>query len=465
MNNIDFEAMVSSLIFYNKINVIEFKFTKEMFKNKINYEFITHSQNGALNGISQEDLNQQFISKKELFIYEELFLDSELKKFKKETILEIFYKQAIDFIWSKKQLDNTNINLLEELSQVVEEIKQIIIDLDSKKEKKNPFDKYRENLMLTKQRLDSGDYEQGVIGMKSGLPQLDLITGGFKEGEYILIAGRPSMGKTSLALDIAINGVKEGKNIQILSLEMTAEQLIARAIPKINNNITLANSVYGENLDSKLEEIMVASEFLEKSGLEIEDFSNESRVTIIEIQKAIESYKKKHGYYPDMIIIDYIQIIKAINTKSDNENINTTEISSVLQRLGKKTKSSLIVLSQLNRALEERKDKRPLQSDLRSSGSLEQDADIIIFVYRDAIYLERSLTEKLKSNPGSNELAEALQNLKQSKTDIAEIIVSKNRNGALGTATAEFYKPAASYVSSASVFTMNEDLEAEFEDF
>ena len=464
MKTLDYEILIISLLFHDKLSISDCKFIPEMFDQANHYEYSQALLSGAVNNQTISDINQIFLTKRTLNIYSKDFLNAQLETYKALTILEIFYKQSIDKIWSRKKFNDTNSNLLEELSEIVESIKQILLDLEKKVDKKNPFDSYRENLLLTKSRLENGDFTQGVIGLKSSLSQLDSITGGFKESEYTILAGRPSMGKTSLALDIGMQNVKEGKNVFILSIEMTAEQLIARAIPKINNNLLLKNTVYAENLDFKLDEVMAASIYLEKSGLEIEDFSEYNKVTIIEIQKAIEKYFKAHGYYPDLIILDYIQIVKDhLNRKDENQII--TDISSILQRLAKRTKSSLIALSQLNRGLEDRPDKRPLNSDLRGSGSLEQDADIILFVYREAIYLERSLIEKLKKNPGSQEIAESLRNLQESDIDIAELIVSKNRNGARGTATSEFYKPAASYVESASIFTMSEDLEAELENF
>jgi len=464
MQKLNIETLLISMLFYKNISIMDCKFIQEMFEFKTHFDYVTALNEGLVSGQNVENINQNFLTKKELLVYSEEEINTQLKVYKESTILQMFYKQAIDRIWSKKDFKDTNSNLLEELSLIVESIKQILIDLDKKVDKKNPFDSFIENLALTKERLDNGDFLQGVVGLKSSLPQLDLITGGFKEGEYVIIAGRPSMGKTSVALDIGMQNVKEGKKVLVLSLEMTSEQLIARAIPKINNNLTLQNTVYAENLDNKLDEVIGATQFLEKSGLIIEDFSEYSKVTIIEIQKVIELYFAENGYYPDLIILDYIQIVKDhLNRKDENQII--TDISSMLQRLAKKTKTSLIVLSQLNRGLEERSDKRPMNSDLRGSGSLEQDADIIIFVYREAVYLERSLKEKLQKNPGSTEISESLRNLVESDIDIGELIVAKNRNGARGTATSEFYKPAASYVESASVFTMNEDLEAELEDF
>ena len=133
-------------------------------------------------------------------------------------------------------------------------------------------------------------------------------------------------------------------------------------------------------------------------------------------------------------------------TKSLGENSQTSEISARIKRLAKKTGASWLVLSQLNRGLESRPDKRPIASDLRNSGSLEQDADIILFPFREAVYLERSLKEQLSKKPDNQAIADALSALTSATLENAEIIVGKNRNGSIGTANVQFHRPSASYV-------------------
>ena len=463
MNNFNTESLIISLFYHEKASILDYKFIKDMFQEQNNYEYLENLKKGILNNLTIQQINQNFISKKQLNIYPIEFCEEQLKLYTINTLMEIFYKHSIDLIWNKKKLEKTDIGILEELNILIDNIQSMILELN-KKEKKNPFSSFREKILLTKERIDSGDFDEGIVGLSSSISELDRITGGFKDAEYILIAGRPSMGKTSLALDIVADNIKENKHILVCSVEMSSEQLIERLIPKINNNLTLKNTVLGENLNNRINEILAASLFLEKSNLVIEDFEDLNKVTILDIQRAAEEFKKDKGVYPDLIVIDYIQIIKDyLNRKDENQII--TDISGALQRLAKKTKAPVIALSQLNRTLEERVDKRPKNSDLRSSGALEQDADIIIFPYRDSVYLEASLREKIKKNPNSQELAEALNNLLNSNVEIGELIVSKNRNGAKGTAFCEFYKPAASYVESASIFTYNEDLEEELSNF
>lgn len=441
----DFEITLISFIFHKEIDINQYKFTKEMFKNKVNYEYIEHLQKNVSTA-DFDSLNQLFISKKQLNIYTDL---SGIKQqYSVNTIIEMFYKAAIDNIWKVRKLENTSISVLSEMKDHIEFIKNLIYELQVN-EKSNPFEKFRENITITQSKINSGEVEAGIVGLRSSLSELDIITGGFRPGEYIIIAGRPSMGKTSLALDIGVSAIKEGKSLLVLSLEMPAEDLIARMIPKINPSLSLENTMYGKELDDKMADIFAASAFLEQCRLEVEDFSTVNKVTSTEIVKRVEQYNTTHKCYPDLIILDYMQIIKGYEKQSETEL--TTEISSMMQRIGKKTKSVVIALSQLNRGLEERDNKRPLNSDLRSSGSLEQDADKIIFVYREAVYMARKLQEKLQKE-NKPEVANALRSLNDSISDAAEIILSKNRNGKLGTAIAHFHKSTASYVENLMIF-------------
>jgi len=445
----NFELMVVSLLFYNKVSVLDFVLKKEMFIDKNIYAYIQELQNGVSSGLDQYEISQRYISKQPINTYDLNFIEKQLEYYSIDTLFEMFYTRSIDNIWDMfKKNKNTDTTKLEDIYQVVEDIKQIITRIESNKVSKNPFEEYRKQMELLKEQKNSGEFSEGIIGYSTGIPSLDRITGGLKGGDYIIIGGRPSLGKTSLALDIGIENVKKNKNVFIFSIEMTSEQLIARSIPKINNTLTLEHSVYGENINDRITDLFEATSFLEKSGLEIEDFSDNVTVTSLDIQKGLQKYYSKYGFYPDIVIIDYLQKIQSIQ-KNRSENEILTEISNVIQRLGKTTGSTFIALSQLNRSLEERPDKRPMSSDLRNSGALEQDADIIMFVYREAIYLMRSLKEKLKKNPDSQEIAEAIRFLEESPVDAGEIIVTKNRSGKIGTAMVDFHKVTASYMENA----------------
>jgi len=452
----NYELIVISLIVNLKLNIIDFTFKKEFFRDKNNFIFLKYIQESVLNGLSQEESIQKFLVKNITFNYinkEEL--ENILNTYTKESLLELFYDSAINFIWiNHKNNKDARTSKLEDIYKITEEIKVIISQIEDKKEKKNPFDSFRKEMERIREISNSQD--NGIVGYETGMFDIDRITGGMKDGNYVIIGGRPSMGKTSLALDIAIENAKKGKNVLIMSIEMTSNQIIARCIPKLNRTLTLNNVVNGVNLEEKMESIISTSKYMEELPIEIEDFSDNINVKSLDIKRRMEKYRSEHGFYPDLVILDYIQKIGSENLRA-SENEAVTEVSNIIQRLGKTTGSLFIVLSQLNRSLEERDDKRPMNSDLRNSGSLEQDADLILFVYRDSVYLEKSLRKKMKNNPDSQEIAEALRFLNENENDSAEIIISKNRNGTIGTANVEFYKPTASYVQDASLMNVDFD--------
>lgn len=450
------ESLVISLIFHNKINVYDFAFKKDMFQNKINFEYIDFLKNNL--GTSNQsvfDLNQNFLTKSTIHIYDLSYVENTLLKYSTSTILDMFFKQIIESIWEKKKLENYNNSNLEEILDLVNDMRENILSIKPQKEKRNPYEKFRENLAETKKKILSGELNEGITGIKSGIQELDEITCGFKDGEYILIAGRPGMGKTSVALDIAVSTIMQEKSVLFMTLEMPAEQLIARLIPKVNHSLRLENTVHAVDIENKEDEIIQASLFLENSKIEIDDFENDTVVTKKEIIRSLEEYFRRNNRYPDLVIIDYIQIVKSSNNRN-TENDSITDISNTFQRLAKKTKSVLCALSQLNRSLEDRPDKRPNAADLRGSGSLEQDADKIIFTYRDDVYRERRLKEMLIKKPDSAEYMEALNNLKSQTTQSAELIVGKNRNGGTGTANTKFHTKTASYTDSPEQFEISD---------
>jgi len=443
------EQMIVSLLFFNKANIEDYLLKREMFTNKSLFDYIEYLQTNITSGITQAELSQNYIALNNLQVYDIEYIEKQLTLYRVETLFEMFYTLSIDNIWREYNNSNKETKSLSETYKKIEEIKNIISEIEKEKEVKNPFEQYRIQLEELKEQRENGLAQEGIIGLRTGIEKIDIITGGMKPGEYVIIGGRPSIGKTSLALDIGIENIKSNKHVLICSVEMTSEQIVARAIPKVNSTLTLAHSVYGENLEERLEDLFEATKFLEDSGLEIEDFSNNTKVTALDIQKAIRAYFNKYGFYPDLVIIDYIQKIQSISNNRVSENEIVTEVSNMIQRLGKSTKSVFLVLSQLNRSLEDRVDKRPMNSDLRNSGALEQDADIIMFVYRESIYLLRSLKEKLTKNPASEETAEAIRFLEEAVIDAAEVIVAKNRSGKIGTANIDFHKPTASYMDCA----------------
>ncbi|WP_082252736.1 replicative DNA helicase [Buchnera aphidicola] len=246
----------------------------------------------------------------------------------------------------------------------------------------------------------------GITGLNTGYHDLNKKTSGLQKSDLIIIAARPSMGKTTFAMNLCENtAMLYEKPILIFSLEMPAEQIMIRmlaSLSRINQTKIRTGKLNDEEWSRISSTINI---LLKKKNIYIDDSAG---LTSNEIRsRARRIYRENKGL--SLIMIDYLQLI-TIPTLSGNRTLEIAEISRTLKSLAKELKIPIIALSQLNRSLEQRSDKRPINSDLRESGSLEQDADLIIFIYRDELYHEQS---ELKG--------------------IAEIIIGKQRNGPTGT--------------------------------
>ncbi len=252
----------------------------------------------------------------------------------------------------------------------------------------------------------------GLSGLSTGYLKLNNITSGLQKSDLIILAARPSMGKTALALNIARNvAVEERKPVAVFSLEMSNEQLSMRLLTseaRIDSNRLRTGFISQEDWQSATD----AAGVLNELPIFIDDSPN---ITAMEIRAKARKLYKRHNEL-GLIIIDYLQLMKP-PFKTERRDLEIAEISRSLKALAKELNVPVMALSQLNRMLEQRSDKRPMLSDLRESGALEQDADIVAFIYRDEVY---------NKEPDN------------SKKGTAEIIVAKNRNGATGTALMHF---------------------------
>lgn len=251
----------------------------------------------------------------------------------------------------------------------------------------------------------------GLSGLTTGYTKLDSLTSGLQRSDLIILAARPSMGKTAFALNIARNvAVEERVSVAVFSLEMSKEQLSMRLLTseaRIDSNRLRGGFISDEDWRNATD----AAGMLNDLPIFIDDTPN---ITAMEIRAKTRRLKMDKGL--GLIIIDYLQLMKA-PFHSERRDLEIAEISRSLKALAKELEIPVIALSQLNRMLEQRAEKRPLLSDLRESGALEQDADIVAFIYRDEVY------NKEENNPNRGK---------------AEIIVAKNRNGSVGTAHMAF---------------------------
>ncbi|MBQ4564207.1 MAG: replicative DNA helicase [Lachnospiraceae bacterium] len=244
-----------------------------------------------------------------------------------------------------------------------------------------------------------------ITGVPSGFMDLDYKTSGFQPSDMILIAARPSMGKTAFVLNIAQHvAFKKNLSVAIFSLEMSKEQLVNRLFAqesRVNSQNLRTGNLSDDDWDKLIESVGVIG----NSKLMIDDTPG---ISISELRSKCRKFKLEQGL--DLIIIDYLQLMSGSKKNQDNRQQEVAEISRSLKALAREMNCPVIALSQLSRAVESRNDKRPMLSDLRESGSIEQDADVVMFIYRDEYY-NKDTTDK----------------------GITEIIIAKQRNGPVGT--------------------------------
>ena len=245
-----------------------------------------------------------------------------------------------------------------------------------------------------------------VTGQATGFYELDYKTAGLQNSDLILVAARPSMGKTALVLNMAQHmAFKNKKNVAIFSLEMSKEQLVNRLF-SLESHVDAQRLRTGSLTDSDWKALIESAGNIGQSNLIIDDTPS---ISISELRSKCRKYKLEHGL--DIVMIDYLQLMSASGGRSsDSRQQEISEISRSLKALARELNVPVVALSQLSRAVESRPDKRPMLSDLRESGAIEQDADVVMFLYRDEYY-----------------------NKDTDKKNIAEVIIAKQRNGPIGT--------------------------------
>jgi replicative DNA helicase len=259
------------------------------------------------------------------------------------------------------------------------------------------------------------DKKEHVTGVPTGYVDLDHKTAGFQPGNLIIVAARPSMGKTTLALNIAQYASAESKKkvpSVIFSLEMGKEELVMRFLASIAR-VDFGRMRTGHFHDSDWPRLTKAAGILHDAKIFIDDSPS---ISVLELRSKARRLKSEHDI--GLVIVDYLQLMKGSNNPESRQQ-EISEISRSLKALAKELNVPVVALSQLNRELEKRGDKRPMMSDLRESGAIEQDADVIMFVYREAVYCEDCRKPDTTCSKGHER--------------DAEIIIGKQRNGALGT--------------------------------
>ena len=294
-------------------------------------------------------------------------------------------------------------------NEILDEAERKIFQIAEARPKTGGAVSVNELLVSTLDTIDTLHKSQGgITGLTTGFKDLDEKTSGLQKGDLIIVAGRPSMGKTTFAMNLVENALisdkDNTKSVVVYSLEMPAESLMMRMISslgRINQTAVRSGQLKGDEWDS----LTMAVKQLQGKKLFIDDTAG---ISPSEMRARTRRLAREHGDI-GLIMIDYLQLMQVAGSSGDNRTNEISEISRSLKALAKEFNCPVVALSQLNRSLEQRPNKRPINSDLRESGAIEQDADLIMFVYRDEVY-----------HPESEDKG------------VAEIIIGKQRNGPIG---------------------------------
>lgn len=324
------------------------------------------------------------------------------KIIKEKSVLRRLIRISTDIVGSAYQTT-------EEVPVLLDRAEREIFDIRDRKERQGFYslrDIVKDNFKVLEELYEK---KQSITGTSTHYADLDHMTSGFQAGDLIIIAGRPSMGKTSFAMNIAENvSIDGGKPVAVFSLEMSKEQLAQRLLCS-QARVDSSNVRRGQVGSDDWMKITHAAGRISECPLFIDDTP---AISPLEMRAKVRRLMRTHPV--SLIVVDYLQLMRSTR-KTDNREQEISDISRSLKALAKEMGVPVVALSQLNRSLESRKDRRPQLSDLRESGAIEQDADVIMFIYRDEVY-----------NPDSPDKG------------MAEVIISKQRNGPIGTVRLAF---------------------------
>jgi len=407
----DVFEIVDAKDFYDERNAHLFEIFKELYSNNTPFDFIT-----VKNALDEKGLFEKIGISYLTSIIDYLPAPANAKYY-----AEIIYKKSLlrELIGISAEIAESCYDDPEDIEDVLNTAEKKIFDISSKKTSKYvSVENMTEDTMKYLETLRKR--ESVLTGVPSGFNDLDRKTNGFQKGDLVIIAGRPGMGKTAFVINVAVNAALEyKKNIGIFSLEMTTQQLILRMLASLSK-VGVYNLRTGFLNNEQWNKVVLALDKLKTVNIYIDDASF---VTSADIRTKARKMKMEKNI--DMLIIDYLQLMHGHTGSSTNRVQEVSEISRSLKILAKELDIPIIALSQLNRGVELRDDKRPVMADLRESGSIEQDADVIMFIYRDEVY-----NKNKEDNKGK-----------------AELIIGKQRNGPQGTVYLQFEKEITTFRS------------------
>ena len=442
-NNIEAEqSVIGSILLNNEIfDEINILITSKNFYDPMHQKIFSAIEKLIYSGMLANPitLKNYFENEKdELNVPDYLF---KITKFSTSSRQAIEYSKLIYDLYVKRELIKISENIIDTAKlndldndgkSIIENFEKSLFDLAEKGSFSSSLVKFDEAMKMTIEMASSAyKNEEGIVGVPTGLTDLDYRLGGLHKSDLLIIAGRPSMGKTALATNIAFNAAKKIQNdgrkstIAFFSLEMSSEQLSTRILAeqsRIKSNDIRTGKISEEQFDKFIE----TSKNISELPLYIDETP---AISIAALSNRARRIKRLYGL--DMVVVDYIQLMKASNFREGRVQ-EISEITQGLKALAKELSVPVLALSQLSRAVEHRDDKKPQLSDLRESGSIEQDADVVMFVYREAYYLQGK-----EPRPATVEHAE-WQAKMNDISHLAEIIIGKQRHGPTGNVMLEF---------------------------
>ena len=443
-NNIEAEqSVIGSILLSNEIfDEISILISSKNFYDPMHQKIFSAIENLIYKGLLANPitLKNHFENEKDEIDIPEYLV--KITKFSTSSRQSIEYSKLIYDLYVKRELIKISDNIIDTAKlndlnndgqQIIENFEKSLFDLAEKGSFSSSIIKFDEAMRQTIE-MASNAYknEEGIVGVPSGLKDLDDRLGGMHKSDLIIIAGRPSMGKTALATNIAFHAAKniqergEKSCIAFFSLEMSSEQLSTRILAeqsRIKSNDIRRGKISEEQFDKFIE--------TSKNIAELPLYIDETpALTIAAMSNRARRIKRLHGL--DLIIVDYIQLMRGSLNYKDGRVQEVSEITQGLKAIAKELSIPVVALSQLSRQVEQRDNKKPQLSDLRESGSIEQDADVVMFVYRESYYLENK-----EPKPATVEHAEWQAKMNE-VSNLAELIIGKQRHGPTGNVFLEF---------------------------
>lgn len=349
------------------------------------------------------------------------------------------------------QLGETVVNrayeadVTDDASNQIESAEQYLYDLATKGEAEGGFQTFRDSVVEAISIAEIAHKREGALaGVTTGLRDLDKMLGGLHNSDLVILAGRPSMGKTALVTNVAFNAAhkyqetngEEGAVVGFFSLEMSSEQLAARILSE-QANISSDRMRKGELSNDEFTRLVGASQMLHQMPIFIDDTPG---LTVSALRTRARRLQRQHGLH--LIIVDYLQLITGNpNSRNDGRVNEVSEITRGLKTLAKELNVPVIALSQLSRAVEQREPPRPQLSDLRESGSIEQDADVVMFIYREEYYMERKRPGRRADEVDDKyyERERKWEDNLEAIRNMADVIIAKQRHGPIGDVKLAFF--------------------------